>query len=94
MKKLLIALLLVTCSAQAELVELQKTVVCSELKELVALLDKVGEKKIWLGESVKEKSKYIFFGNAETGTWSIVQVVNNVGCLIGFGEKPDPRGAL
>lgn len=94
MKKLLIALLLVTCSTQAELVELQKTVVCAELKELVALLDKVGEKKIWLGESVKEKSKYIFFGNAETGTWSIVQVVDKVGCLIGFGEKPDPRGTL
>ena len=94
MKKLLIALLLVTCSAQAEMVELQKTVVCAELKELVSLLDKVGEKKIWVGQSVKEKSGYIFFGNAETGTWSIVQVIDKVACLIGFGERPDPRGAL
>ncbi|CAB4125032.1 hypothetical protein UFOVP58_53 [uncultured Caudovirales phage] len=94
MKKLLIALLLVTCSAQAEMVEIQKTVVCAELKDLVAILERVGEKKIWLGDSPKEKSKYIFFGNAETGTWSIVQVVDKVGCLIGFGEKPDPRGAL
>ena len=94
MKKLLIALLLATCSVQAELVELQKTVVCSELKDLVAILERVDEKKIWIGESPKEKSKYIFFGNTETGTWSIVQVVENVGCLIGFGEKPDPRGAL
>ena len=94
MKKLFIALLLVTCSAQAEMVEIQKTVVCAELKDLVAILERVGEKKIWLGDSPKEKSKYIFFGNAETGTWSIVQVVDKVGCLIGFGEKPDPRGAL
>ena len=63
-----------------------KPVLCSKADELRESLEKIGERVVWVSPSPVEKSVYFFYGNRQTGAWSLVQVVQGVGCLVAFGE--------
>tara|TARA_R110000868_G_scaffold407598_3_gene689211 strand:- start:1111 stop:1392 length:282 start_codon:yes stop_codon:yes gene_type:complete len=63
-----------------------KPVLCGKADDVHEQLKQVGENVIWLSASPLDKSNYIFYGNSETGTWSLVQIFDGVACLVGFGE--------
>ena len=73
---------------------INKPVLCDKADELQDQLNKFGERVMWASPSPVEKSEYIFYGNRETGTWSLVQIVEGIGCLIAFGEAAKVRGEL
>ena len=73
---------------------INKPVLCGK-KESVALdLEKFKEVPIWTSPSPVEKSKYNFYGNRKTGTWSLVQIMDGIGCLVAFGEAAKVKGEL
>lgn len=88
---LLIGLFFLPVSAQQTI---NKPVLCDKADELQDQLNKFGERVMWASPSSAEKSNYLFYGNRETGTWSLVQIVEGIGCLIAFGESAKVRGEL
>ena len=93
MKNIVLLIGLFLC-AISEAQTINKPVLCGK-KEVVALdLEKFKEVPIWISPSPVEKSEYIFYGNRETGTWSLVQIVDGIGCLVAFGEAAKVRGEL
>lgn len=80
--------------AISEAQTINKPVLCGK-KEVVATdLEKFKEVPIWTSPSPVEKSEYIFYGNRETGTWSLVQIMDGIGCLVAFGEAAKVKGDL
>ena len=68
-------------------VQIDKTVTCSTLKNVVEQLSGIyKEEPNWNG--VGEYSKYIMFVNPKTQAWTLVEYSDNgVACIIGTGEK-------
>jgi len=93
MKAILLTLCLFFCF-NAEAQNANKPVLCGKAEDMKESVEKLGEKVIWISPSPAEKSEYVFFGNKETGAWSLVQVVDGVGCLVAFGEAPKVKGDL
>jgi hypothetical protein len=85
MKSLLLLIGLFFCAISGAQ-NINKPVLCSKADELRESLEKIGERVVWASPSPVEKSVYLFYGNRETGAWSLVQVVQGVGCLVAFGE--------
>ena len=67
-------------------VTLDKPVLCGQLQTVQERLKEFGESVVWTSPSALEESDYVFYGNHETGAWTLVQIVNGVGCLVAFGE--------
>lgn len=88
---LLIGLFFLPASAQQTI---NKPVLCDKADELQVQFEKFGERIVWASPSPVEKSEYIFYGNRETGSWSLVQIVEGIGCLVAFGESAKVRGEL
>ena len=90
MKKLIIllfaTLLIVVAIAQANPVEVKKTVICEETKKLYNELvnGEYAELPAWGGEG--EKSKFVLLINKETPTWTLIEFDNGTSCIIGAGE--------
>lgn len=75
-------------NAQAQLVQVRKPVVCTDLNSIVETLnDKdISEKPIFGGKD-KDKHGYFVTLNSETGTWSMIEYVGDTACILGFGDK-------
>lgn len=84
MKSLLLLIGLFSCF-NIEAQTINKPILCIQVEELYKNLEKVGEKVVWVSPSPVEKSNYVFMGNRETGAWSLIQVIENIGCLVAFG---------
>lgn len=65
---------------------LDKPVLCAALQTVENRMKEFGESVLWTSPSVLEESDYAFYGNRETGTWTLVQIIKGVGCLVAFGE--------
>lgn len=79
---------------KAEAQTINKPVACGKVEEAQAQLEKFGERVIWTSPSPVEKSNYVFYGNRETGTWSLLQVIDGIGCLVAFGEAVKAKSEL
>jgi hypothetical protein len=88
---LLIGLFFLPVSAQQTI---NKPVLCDKAEALQAQFEKFGERIVWTSPSPVEKSNYIFYGNRDTGTWSLLQVIDGIACLVAFGETAKVRGEL
>ena len=82
----LFCLLSSVANAQA-FVQLDKTVTCSTLKNIVeSLTGTYKEEPYWNG--VGRFSKYIMFVNVETQAWTLVEYADNgMACIVGVGER-------
>ena len=85
MKLLLIALIFLGLNVSAE-ETVNKPVVCGILQEVQVQMKSFGKTIIWTAPSSVEESEYVFYGNRETGTWTLVQIIKGIGCLMAFGE--------
>ena len=90
MRQLALAFLFCLSSSVANaqpLVQIDKTVTCSTLKNVVEQLSGVyKEEPNWSGSGAY--SKYIMFVNPETRSWTLVEYSNTgTACIIGTGEK-------
>jgi hypothetical protein len=65
---------------------LNKPVMCAALQTVQDKMKEFGESVIWTAPSILEESDYAFYGNRETGSWTLVQIIKGVGCLVAFGE--------
>jgi hypothetical protein len=67
-------------------VQVDKTVTCSTLKNVVEQLSGIyKEEPNWTG--VSAYSKYIMFVNPNTQAWTLVEYNDTVACIIGTGER-------
>jgi len=85
MKNIVLLLGLFSCFI-SEAQTINKPVLCGKADELRESLEKIGERVVWVSPSPVEKSMYFFYGNRDTGAWSLVQVVQGIGCLVAYGE--------
>ena len=77
----------VLAQAQAQ-VQIQKTLVCTDAVGLLETLrDEYKEIPLWVGDSSTEKSKYVLYVNLKTNDWTLLQLVNNIGCIIDAGTR-------
>ena len=73
---------------------INKPVLCGKADDFQAQFEKFGERIVWTSPSPVEKSNYVFLGNRDTGTWSLLQVIDGVACLVAFGEAAKVKGEL
>jgi hypothetical protein len=90
MKHLLLVItgLLVAVTAWS-LTAVEKTVHCDESKTILSLLvgQEYQEVPIWMGMSESEDSRYILMMNSTTKSWTIIQMNQQVACIVGTGVK-------
>jgi len=79
----LLVLLGLNVSAQQTL---DKPVLCAALETVQDKMEEFGESVLWTSPSIREESEYAFYGNRETGSWTLVQIIQGIGCLVAFGE--------
>ena len=94
MKKLLSAALLLVPSLavpQANLpsdfVQINKAVICGPVETIFKGLahTDVQEKPIWIGKDESEKTDFVLFVNPKTRAFTILQIGQTIGCIIGLG---------
>jgi hypothetical protein len=89
MRKLAVAFLLALTSlvANAEIVESNKPVVCSDVKTVIENISSVyNESPYWIGAG-NDSSKYVLMVNSKTKTWTIIQFNDKIACVIGTGSR-------
>jgi hypothetical protein len=92
MKKIIVAFL--SClygtiaNAQTDFVTIPKQVTCGPLQHIISALmsSDINEKPVLVGKDDNEKSDYAIFLNAETKTFTIVQIIKATGCILGSGK--------
>jgi hypothetical protein len=70
----------------AQVIQVEKPVVCSNLKTIVETISQdFQEQPAWRGND--SNSKYIMFANDKTGSWTLIQYSDKIACVIGSGEN-------
>lgn len=90
MNKFIVAFLLCLTStvANAQAFQTNKPVLCDDSKKIIeALVEKYGEKLIWMANDMQDKSKFGLFVNEKTNTWTMLQFTSEVACIVGLGEN-------
>ena len=87
MRKMIIALLLVSGLANAAAFKSEKPVVCGGIDEILESLqgDPYSEKPVWMGKDIKDRTSYILLANFKTGTWTMIEMNDSVACVLGAG---------
>ena len=81
---LLVVFLLYVPLASAEGVVVKKPVVCTDFTELLKSLKNTHEEQpVFLGKDTD--TNYSLFVNSKTGTWTMIQFIDDVACVIGMG---------
>jgi hypothetical protein len=84
--KLLLAVILFFGLSVSAGETINKPVMCDALLSVQDRMKEFGESVLWTSPSIQEESDYAFYGNRETGAWTLVQIIKGVGCLVAFGE--------
>ena len=87
--KIVILLLSFLCSTSwAEGFVIQKPMICVDLPDLLkSLKDSHKELPVFIANDSSDKTKYSLFINQKTGTWTMIQFVDDVACIVGFGTE-------
>jgi hypothetical protein len=92
MKKLVLGLLLLPMVAvaqqtQPESVTVDKPVLCTQTEALMSTMEKSDYQEIpyWMGTD--SNSYWALVVNQKTGTWTMIQFTQDVGCIVGAGEN-------
>ena len=90
MKRHLLAWLLgaLAATANAQIIEMEKTVVCSSPDMVFKELAKEYQERIyWAGHGEKSSSTYVLWVNAKNNTWTLTQSTREIACIIGSGTE-------
>lgn len=73
----------------SDFIQVPKPVLCGPLETIVKGLinSDVDEKPAWMGKSDDGKSEFVLFVNSKTSAFTMVQIVKEVGCILGIGYK-------
>ena len=83
---LFVAFLLYFPLASADGIVINKPVICVELKDILKSLRETHEEKpVFLGQDTE--TNYSLFVNSKTGTWTIIQFIDDFACVIGIGDS-------
>lgn len=88
MYKFCVAFLLCLTSqiVNAQAFQAQKPVFCNTTKNMIDYLtERWKEKPMWVSKDSENDSRYVLMVNEETKTWSMIQMTDNVACVIGLG---------
>lgn len=90
MRTLLTSILLLPVFALAELVTVEKPVVCDDAQILLKYFAQSdwNEKPFWIGND--STSRYTLLVNDKTKTWTLLQFNKETACIIGTGENHRP----
>jgi len=85
---LVIAGLLAAVAAWA-LTTVDKPVYCDEPKKIISSLvgQEYQEVPVWMGMSESNDSRYILMMNSTTKSWTIIQMNQQVACILGTGDR-------
>ena len=73
--------------ANAQPVQIQKTVVCDKTATVfLALEEKFQEMPVWGGYNSKVNANYALMLNPETKTWTLLQFNTETACILGIGN--------
>lgn len=92
MKNLVVAFLFCLTSTianaqQSNWSELPKPLLCGPLTEVITILtEQYKEYPLFIGNDGVDHSKYSFFVNRETGTWTMIQFGSAIACILGMGS--------
>ena len=92
MKKLavLIFVLSMTC-AHAEPFQSRKTLICDKLATVLKTLNEEwNEVPQWTGQDLQDGSTYLLTANEKEKTWTLIQLNNEVACVLGVGKGHRP----
>ncbi len=72
----------------ADLITVDKPVFCSDPKTIIELIsgEDFQEQPNWVGKD--SKSRYILMVNEKAKTWTMIQMNNQIACIIGSGTDP------
>ena len=74
--------------AQAQAFETSKPILCDKIQSLVeSLTNEYDEKPVWTARNPQDKSKYVLFLNSQTLDWTLLQMNDEVACIIGVGKE-------
>ena len=70
-------------------VQTNKPVICGPADVVLKGLadQEVNEKPIWIGKNEDRRSDWVLFVNGKTSGFTLIQLGQEVACIIGLGEK-------
>jgi hypothetical protein len=79
---------LISPIVNADQFQLRKVIVCDK-KEIIirTLLEEFEERPVWSGHDANDNSHYILLSNDKTGSWTFVQYMNDIACVLGLGDN-------
>jgi hypothetical protein len=89
MRKLALALaLLLSSTVHAKEFRSEKPIVCDSMDRVVKYFtsEPYFESPVWMGTDILDSTiQYTLLSNHKTGTWTIVMIQGDVGCVLGAG---------
>jgi hypothetical protein len=75
--------------SRSDFAEVPKPVLCGPISIILSNLtnDEIGESPIWGGNDLSGNSSYSIFVNEKKGTFTIIQFNQELGCILGIGDK-------
>lgn len=88
--KYLLACLLIPLAVSAEPTTINKKIVCEDKSTVINLLVNGDYKELpfWIG--VDESTKFAIFANDKTKSWTLIEYVDSIACIIGSGTSHTP----
>jgi hypothetical protein len=76
--------------ANAEPFETRKPVLCDDTKKLIkGLTENYNEKPVWTARNPVDDTRFALFVNSKTKAWTLLQMTNEIACIIGVGEESE-----
>jgi len=73
--------------ANAQAFQIQKPVICDDVKKVIETISKSFEETpMWLAKDQNDSTRYSLFVNKKTGSWTLIQFTSTVACILGVGE--------
>jgi hypothetical protein len=85
---IIVSLLILAHNARSEVIA-QKKIHCFPLEQTSKELKDAGEMPTFIAENdlTGKQSTILMTYNKETGTWTILEIINNLACVVGFGKQ-------
>lgn len=74
--------------AYAQPFEARKPVLCDNVQSLIkGLTENYNEKPVWTARNPVDDTRFALFVNPKEGTWTLLQMTQEVACIIGVGQE-------
>jgi hypothetical protein len=88
MRKLVLALLLVSGLVQAKEFRSEKSIVCDSMERIVRYFtsEPYLESPVWMGTDIIDTTiQYTLMSNYKTGSWTMIMIKGDLGCVLAAG---------